>query len=170
MRELILVRHAKSSWKHENLPDFERPLNKRGKRDAPLMASILGKESGKPDLIMSSPATRAISTAKIIARVIDYPFDKIKKEIKIYHAEEIELFKIIRKLSDKYQKVLLIGHNPGLTDLYNMLCNSPIENIPTCGIVNLKFPLTKWEDLIRKSGSLSYFEYPKKYLVPEAKD
>src|SRR5687768_1175410 len=112
MKELILVRHAKSSWKDQDLTDFERPLNKRGKRDAPFMGGLLKKITQSPDLIISSPAARALSTAKIIAKELDFPVDKIKKDIKIYLAEEVELFKIVKKISDKHQRIILVGHNP----------------------------------------------------------
>ncbi|HYG37802.1 MAG TPA: histidine phosphatase family protein [Cytophagales bacterium] len=167
MKELILIRHAKSSWKFPDLPDFERPLNKRGKRDAPFIGDVLFKRIGTPDFIISSPATRAFSTAKKLSRSLNYPIDKIKKDIKIYLAEEVELLKIIKKLSDKYQKVILIGHNPGLTDLFNMLCHKTIENIPTCGSLHLKFTQDSWENIIRKTGEMTFFEYPKKYFVKE---
>jgi phosphohistidine phosphatase len=163
MKTLYVVRHAKSSWIDPLVSDFERGLNDRGKKDAPRMGKRLKEKNIYPDLILSSPAKRALSTAKRIAEVIKYPKDKIKTDPKLYHADEDTLLSITQKIKNKHDVVLLFGHNPGLTDFVNALSalELNIENIPTCGIVAISLPVNSWEDVKWKSGKLLFFDYPK---------
>ncbi len=165
MKTLYIVRHAKSSWKNIDLPDIDRPLNKRGRRDAPFMGKILKKEGVMPDLIISSPARRACKTAKVIAQNLNYPKSKIQKDDAIYEATPGELIKLINSIPDEYIVVMLVGHNPGLTQLSNLLTGKYIENIPTTGIVEIEFNASSWNEITVNSGKLKSFEYPKKYLV-----
>jgi phosphohistidine phosphatase len=163
MKKLVLIRHAKSSWEDEKLADFERPLNKRGKKDAPFMGDIIKETVGKPQLIISSPAKRAFSTAKKIAKSLNYSKSEIKTDLKIYHAEDTELIRIIKKISDKYDFVALVGHNPSITEVANILGDSQIINVPTAGVVVMEFDLNLWEEIKIKSGKVITFEYPKKH-------
>lgn len=168
MKTLYLIRHAKSSWKDPDLRDFERPLNKRGKRDAPEMGQRLKKYKAVADVIISSPAKRAIKTAKIIAREVGFPVRKIVTKETVYLADVPTLVEVIRKISDKHHQVMLFGHNPGLTMLANFLVNGePVENIPTCGIFCIEFEIDSWEKVEEGVGKTLFFDYPKKPLTAQ---
>jgi phosphohistidine phosphatase len=162
LKRLTLVRHAKSSWKDPELTDFDRPLSKRGKRDAPLMGERLAGRDSRPELILSSPAKRARKTAKLMARKLELAADRLILEAEIYEAEPEALLKVIRGLDDRWAHVLLIGHNPGLTELGNLLADCGIENIPTCGALCLDFAAESWRSLGPQSGTLVFYDYPKK--------
>ena len=158
---MILVRHAKSSWKHPGLPDRLRPLNKRGQHDAPVMGKRLAKREITPDLIVSSPAARAMATAESIAREIGHPEEEIRADERLYGASAFELLEIIQELDDALEHVMLIGHNPGLTDLANDL-GCDIDNIPTCGIVEMEFDTDSWAHVDDVDPACVDFDYPKK--------
>ena len=162
MKNLILIRHAKSSWDDPSLTDRERPLNNRGKRDAPAMGLLLREKGLLPDHILSSPAKRALKTAKMIAEEIDYPKKRIEVNEDIYEQDINALIEIIGKLDDGLKCVCLIGHNPELTDLVNRLTGVGIDNVPTCGIVSVEFSLSSWMDCALKGGKLAMFERPAK--------
>jgi phosphohistidine phosphatase len=163
MKRLYLIRHAKSSWKEPMVPDFERPLNKRGKRDAPLMGKRLHSSQLQPDLLISSPAKRAVKTAKIIAEEIGFPKKRIVYDESIYEAGVSALIHLIRHLENSVNQVLLVGHNPGLTMVAEFLTDTAIGNIPTCGIVCVEFPTDSWEKIEAGSGTMLFFDAPKKY-------
>jgi phosphohistidine phosphatase len=163
MKTLTLIRHAKSSWKNAHLLDIDRPLNKRGKRDSPMMGQRLAERGSSPDLIVSSPATRAMVTAETIAREIDYPVDDIVVNERIYMADVDDLLAVIWSLDDTLDHVMFFGHNPGLTDLVNTL--SPyqtIDNIPTCGVIELDFETDTWASVADIVPTRMDFDYPKK--------
>lgn len=143
MKTLFLVRHAKSSWNEPGLPDKDRPLNDRGKRDAPKMGERLAKRNVKPDLILSSPARRALKTAQIIAKRLDYRLEDILVDDRLYAAEADDLLHVIRELGDKPKSVMLIGHNPELTELAHRLSNK-ITQMPTCAVAELMFDAKSW--------------------------
>lgn len=160
MKKLYIIRHAKSSWKDETLNDFERPLSKRGKSNAPMMGERLKEKGVMPDIIISSPAKRAKSTAEMIAKEIGYE-KKVLFDENIYESSVDELRKILTALDDKNSTVFLIGHNPEL----NMLVDYYVkfyENIPTCGVVEIAFECDKWTDIEPKNAKLISFDYPKK--------
>lgn len=161
MKTLFLVRHAKSSWDDMRLADFDRPLASRGFRDAPEMGRRLAAQNILPDLILSSPANRAFSTATIIARSIDYDLDKIETRQDIYLAGVRTLVSQIQSVPDKINKLMMFGHNPGFTDLANYLSGSNILNVPTAGVVCIEFQLDKWSMVDKNSGRLKFFDYPK---------
>jgi phosphohistidine phosphatase len=160
MRNLILLRHAKSSWKDILLDDFDRPLNNRGRGDAPKMAGILAREKIKIDLIISSSALRTSDTAKIFADILGYN-SKIRFDDKLYEASYKEILDLINLINEKYKSVLLICHNPGITNLVNFLSDQFIDNIPTTGMVGLSFNCS-WKELNENSCSLLFYDYPKK--------
>lgn len=165
MKTLYLIRHAKSSWDDALQSDFDRPLNKRGKKDAPNMARRLKEKRVTPDFIISSPATRAMDTCKAFAKVLNYDHNKIKTDNRLYHASEDQILKVIRELKDREhdeeEVVLLFGHNPGLTELANSLLNEYIDNIPTCGIVKAHLKIDHWKDAVFGCGELGFFDFPK---------
>ncbi len=164
MKTLYLTRHAKSSWKEQDLDDFDRPLNPRGKRDAPFMGQLLKKKNILPDLLISSPAVRAYTTARTIASEIGYPPEKIITDENIYEGSSSELLEVINSIEEEYESAMVFGHNPGFTMLSNYLSGKDILNIPTCGIVKIKFDKEKWSDIEVGTGELIWFEYPKKYF------
>lgn len=155
------MRHSKSGWDDPNQKDFDRTLNERGRKDAPEMGKRLKREGIKPDLIISSPALRAIKTTKEIAREIGYPEKNIKLEFDIYEADIDNLIHVIRNIDDSHQTVILVGHNPSLTGLVGYLTNQFIDNIPTSGIAQISFELPTWKQVTRVSGKLTGFDYPK---------
>ncbi len=163
MKKLYLIRHAKSSWDNPGLIDFDRPLNKRGNRDAPFMGNVLSEKNIKPEIVYSSPAKRAWKTAKEICKKINFPVEDIVKKESIYEASSNELLQIIQPIDEKVKTVMLFGHNPGLTSLQNFLCDKEIENIPTCGIVSIDLDCL-WKEVSKNSGKLEFFEYPKLYF------
>lgn len=158
------MRHAKSSWKDVNLADIDRPLNKRGERDAPFMGKLLYQNGFFPQEIISSPAERALSTAKLFCNEIKFPYKKVKINNSLYAASLNEILAVIKNLSENIESVLLIAHNPGLTDLVNYLSESRVENVPTCGIVELSSKKKSWQEIDAGSCKLGFLEYPKKHL------
>ena len=163
MKTIYLVRHAKSDWGDNSIPDFDRPLNKRGKRDAPFMGEILNQKKIKIDLIISSPAKRARKTAIAVAEKNKYPEKSILFNEDIYEATSNDILEIINKLDERYQTVMIFGHNPGLTFLNNHISNKYIDNIPTCGIVAMEID-DAWNNIGQNNCRHLFFEYPKLYL------
>lgn len=165
MKKLFVVRHAKSSWDYPELSDFDRPLNKRGKNNAPEMGKRLALKGVLPELLISSPAKRAAATAKRIALEIGYNVNDIKKEPLFYHGSRKDIVSVIRSVEDDVNTLMIFGHNPDLTSLVNRLSGSDIYNIPTCGVAEIDFDISSWKNIEEFSGSLSSFDYPKRLLV-----
>ncbi len=163
MKKLTLIRHAKSGWSSPNLKDIDRPLNERGKRDAPFIGELLLKKQILPDIVYSSDAVRALTTAKIICEKINYPTNKILIKSEIYEASITDLLNLLASFQDVNNHVMMFGHNPGFTYLANYLCNNFNNNMPTCSFVHLTFETNNWIEITANSGTLKYFEYPKKY-------
>jgi phosphohistidine phosphatase len=163
MLQLLLIRHAKSSWKDSGLDDFDRPLNKRGLHDAPRMGRLLGDLDIGVDLMISSPANRALATARLLAAGFDYPQERIAEVPQLYAASIDELLHCVQSLDPAARRVALVAHNPGLTDFYNFLCSEYIDNLPTCSVAVIGFDLDDWRAVDRDSGRLLRFEYPKKH-------
>jgi phosphohistidine phosphatase len=162
MKALMLVRHAKSSWKERGLPDHERPLNKRGRRDAPMMGERLAQRGVEVDLIISSSAARAVATAEAMAEAFEYAWDEIVFEERLYEAYAEEILEVIEEQDDWVDHLMLIGHNPGLTALANHLSSHDIENVPTCGVVELKYDIERWAEIADAEPAEVGFDYPKK--------
>ena len=162
MKTLYLVRHAKSSWKEFDLNDRDRPLNKRGEHDAPLMSKHLKKINVKPSMIISSPAKRALTTAKIIASEIDYEKKNITTDENIYLATSEVLLYLTSKLNSDLNSVMIVGHNPGITEFLNHLCKTNVDNMPTCSVACIEFQTDNWSDINNQKGKIKFFEYPKK--------
>jgi phosphohistidine phosphatase len=161
MKKLYLLRHAKSSWNYPELDDFERPLNKRGRSDLPVMAKVINDHDIKPDLIVSSPALRASYTAINIMQLAGIPEDLLKFDNLIYEASTSLLLNLIKTTNNNIDNLMLVGHNPALTTLANYLSDKRIDNIPTCGLFGLKLDITSWQALSENSASFLFFEYPK---------
>ncbi|MEO5978194.1 MAG: histidine phosphatase family protein [Chryseolinea sp.] len=163
MKRLYVIRHAKSSWEGSNVDDFERPLNPRGKRDAPRMGKRLKEKNVYPDLMLSSPAKRSLSTSKRIAKAIKYPKAEIKSDLRLYLADEETMMSVIHELDDKNSTVMIFSHNPGLTDFVNSLTTEAldIDNVPTCGVIGFQFQAEEWKQINWGTGQMLFFDYPK---------
>jgi phosphohistidine phosphatase len=163
MKSLYLVRHAKSSWKNPNLDDFERPLNKRGRKNAPFMGKVLKKLKVAPDLIISSPANRAATTARIIAAAINFPLDNIRYSETIYDHSDDALIHVVQQIDAAVNKAMIVGHNPAINGLANYIGDQPVSNIPTCGVYCVRLDISSWTKISEHCGKLEFFEYPKKH-------
>lgn len=162
MKTLYLVRHAKSSWNNTNLSDHDRPLNDRGERDAPLMGKRLRKRKPQPTIIIASSAVRAETTATLLSEAIGFPIADLKIDERLYGAEPKDVVSLIRELDNTIDCAMLVGHNPTFTDLINTLGGSDIDNVPTCGMAVLTFPIKAWSKIGQVQGELLDFDYPKK--------
>lgn len=163
MKRLTLIRHAKSSWDYPMLADFDRPLNPRGRRDAPIMAQRLQGLLSGPFRIIASPAVRALTTAQLFAETFGIADAQIQIEPRIYDATPGTLLHLINTLDDRNEQVLMFGHNPGFTDVARLLCDAPLPfiELPTCGIAIFEFDLPSWQDIVPGSARLLAFRYPK---------
>lgn len=164
MKELIVVRHAKSDWGDENLKDIDRPLNERGYSDAYLLSNWFHKHFEAVNLIVSSDATRAISTAMIFSRTLCIPGERLLIEPRIYDSTTGTLKNVITNLDETASRVMLFGHNPGITNLVNDLCKDVFfDNIPTCGMVSFQLNIKSWQEFADKKGELIFYQFPKEY-------
>ncbi|MCI5081007.1 MAG: histidine phosphatase family protein [Saprospiraceae bacterium] len=164
MKSLYLIRHAKSSWENPTLKDFDRPLNPRGQRDAPFMAKLLKGKCPELDLIVSSPAKRAYTTASIFADAYHIPLDAIQLEKKIYDAYPEDILEIVNELPKNVKTVLVFGHNPTFTTLANLFSDDYLSNLPTCGIVRIDAEIEDWAAFGVASAKMTEFHYPKQYF------
>ncbi len=164
MKTIILFRHAKSSWKDLSLDDIDRPLNKRGKQNAPFMGQKLRERGIIPDLILSSPAKRAKKTAITIANEIGYPKKKIVYDNDLYHSGAGYMLEMVQNLDDKNESIMIFGHNPDFNSFADMLLkHNPIYNIPTAGVYCIKFDVNSWKKVQEGKGESVFFDYPKRY-------
>ena len=162
MKYLYIIRHAKSDWSDESKSDFDRGLNKRGQKAILTMAKALNEKKVMPDLILSSSATRAQLTAKGLAKELGYG-GKIKYSDALYMAEPIDVISIIKEIKDKHDNVFIVGHNPEMTELTDLMLDDYIDNVPTLGIVALKLPIKHWQKFKPEKIKLNFFIYPKMY-------
>ena len=161
MKTLIVVRHAKSSWANIGEKDFDRNLNDRGKEDAPFMAEKLLHTKIKVDAFVSSPAKRTHKTAKAFAEA----YGKTKNEIilfeDLYNAPSATFYETVTALNDQYDAVAVFGHNPGITDFVNTLCNTHIDEMPTCSMFAVQIPITSWKNFKAAEKEFLFFKFPK---------
>ncbi len=163
MKEVYFVRHAKSSWDDPWLADHDRPLNKRGKNDAPFMAQVMAAKVPQVDAIVSSTAKRARKTAEAFATAYGLQKQDIKLIQSLYHASTYQITANIKQFPAAWSRVIVFGHNPGYTDLANELAGSYIDNVPTCGIFGTQSSLDEWIEWAPKSALRTSFLYPKLY-------
>ncbi len=161
-KTLFLVRHAKSSWKDTGVADHDRPLNTRGLRDAPMMAARVAARPDRPELIVASSALRALTTAELMAAGLGLRPTDVLVHDQLYDAEPDALLDVIRGVHDQVTTVMLVAHNPGVTETATLLTGAPIANVPTCGIVVLGFRTESWAAVRRQSATLLDFDYPKR--------
>jgi phosphohistidine phosphatase len=147
MKRLTLVRHAKSDWKDSSLKDFDRPLSRRGLKEAPGMAQRLADERVHVDLMITSPAVRALETARFFAKALGYPSRQIKTEDRLYLARPAEILEVIRSVGTRVQHLMIFGHNPGLSEFAQHLTNdSKLGELPTCAVYSMEFEIAKWSE------------------------
>ncbi len=161
-KTLLIIRHAKSSWEFGSLNDFDRPLNDRGKKDAPQMAKRLIGKKISIDSFVSSPAKRAKKTAELFCEAYGKNADEMQFETKLYHAAVADFYEVIDNLDDSLNSVAIFSHNPGITAFVNNLTNAvKIDNMPTCGVFAIKIPSKKWADIKKSKNEFLFFDYPK---------
>ncbi|RBL93406.1 SixA phosphatase family protein [Chitinophaga flava] len=162
MKTLLLIRHAKSSWNNPDMDDFDRPLNKRGKQNAPEMAQRLITRGMVPELIITSPAKRARTTAKIMAEEWHYPKQAILLEEELYLCYASTFLKVITRIDDDFNAVAIFAHNPGITDFANYLTEEiRIDNVPTTGIFAIQADTDSWKDFDMAAKKFLFFDYPR---------
>lgn len=164
MKTVYLVRHAKSSWDYHSLRDSERPLNDRGIRDAPHMAKVLRKKGVKPDAIISSPAVRALTTATFFKNELGIEGDDILIRDEIYEAVAPTIVRLIQKLPEDLDTVMIFGHNPTFTNVANLFTEKYISNMPTCSIVRIDADVMEWKSFKEGKGKVTEFHYPKEHF------
>jgi phosphohistidine phosphatase len=160
MKTLFIVRHAKSSWDHPGIEDYQRPLLEKGKKRTKHIVDYLLKHKILPDLIMSSHATRAFDTARIIANAVGYPEETIMISKNIYHGDVESQFNLFYDLSDDVQSLMLVGHNPTFTYLANYFVEKPIDNLPTSGVICIDFETNTWSDIFNVKKTTRFYIYP----------
>ena len=161
MKKLLLVRHAKSDWNTDAKTDFDRPLNKRGHRDAPAMAERMLNKHLVPQIIVSSPAVRALTTAKYFANTFTIDEKLIQIEPTIYEASVAALLSVVNKLDNKFEFAALFGHNPGITNFAIHLCDTSVYDMPTCGVILIEFPFDDWAMVSQDTGEQAVYDFPK---------
>ena len=160
MKQLYLIRHAKSDWSDESQDDFERGLNKRGQKAIFTMANALKEKKVMPDLILSSSAKRAKLSARGLAKEIGYS-GEIKYIDALYMADTETVHALIQDVNDRHNSLFIVGHNPETTEFCNMMIDEYIDNVPTLGIVALELPIDYWKKFTMGESKLTFFIYPK---------
>jgi phosphohistidine phosphatase len=161
MKQLLLVRHAKSSWDDPSLSDFDRPLNDRGKNDAPEMAKRLSDKKIKIDRFVSSPAKRARQTCKYFAKEFDVKKKSVVLEPRLYEATEGNFYEVVKAFKDKWDSVAIFSHNPGITAFANALTTTRVDDMPTCSVFAVKVDAKKWKDFREAKKEFLFLDYPK---------
>jgi phosphohistidine phosphatase len=161
MKHLLLVRHAKSSWDDASLNDFDRPLNDRGKKDAPEMAKRLSEKKIKIDRFVSSPAKRARQTCKYFVKEFDVRKKNVVLEPRLYEATEGNFYEVVKSFKDKWDCVTIFSHNPGITSFANSLTTTRVDDMPTCGVFAIKVDAKKWKDFREAKKEFLFLDYPR---------
>lgn len=161
MKTLYIIRHAKSSWSFE-LPDLDRPVGTRGRRDAPRIGKYLSQNEPTPDLMLSSPASRGLYTALLIGDEWGYPEDEIVITERLYHTAPSEVLQLVREQSDELDSIAIFGHNPGFTELVNELGTEFLDNLPTAGVYTFQFKTNHWNEISSDNAKMKFFMAPKR--------
>ncbi|MBN2519202.1 MAG: histidine phosphatase family protein [Bacteroidales bacterium] len=160
-KTLIIARHGKSDWDCGDLSDIDRPLKLRGVNDAYEMAARLKKRKIIPDLLISSPAARALHTAVIFTHEMEIPFSKLKVNEVLYFSTMEDIINLVKDTRDEIATLMIFGHNPTFTNFANNYVKNEIDNVPTAGIVILQFSCETWNDISKKNLHSEFFDYPK---------
>ncbi|RAU84025.1 SixA phosphatase family protein [Pontibacter arcticus] len=163
MKTLYILRHAKSSWDFNELSDHDRPLNKRGRTDAAIMGQELASRDVNPEIIISSTAVRALSTATLISKELGFnPQDILLRE-RVYGASKEDLLEVVQEVATEVQTVMLVGHNETISEFANSLSPEPLAAMPTAGVIALEFNCDSWYEISRDNARLLFFDFPKNY-------
>ncbi|HXL54900.1 MAG TPA: histidine phosphatase family protein [Chitinophagaceae bacterium] len=161
MKQLLLIRHAKSSWDDPSQNDFDRPLNKRGKKDAPEMAERLLDKKIKIDAFLSSPAERALDTCIYFTKAFDVKKKEIIQIPELYNAQVENFYKVVSEVDNSFDTIALFSHNPGITEFVNELTDVHIDDMPTCSIFAVKADIKNWEEFTEGEKLFWFYDYPK---------
>jgi len=161
MKQVLLIRHAKSSWDDPSQNDFDRPLNKRGNKDAPIMAERLADKKIKIDAFLSSPAKRAISTCTYFAKAFDIKKKEIIEVEELYNPQIESFYKVISEVDNSHDTIALFSHNPAITEFVNELTSVHIDDMPTCSIFAVKADIKNWDEFTEREKLFWFFDYPK---------
>jgi phosphohistidine phosphatase len=161
MKQILLIRHAKSSWDDPTQKDFDRPLNERGKKDAPEMAKRLLEKKVKIDAFVSSPAKRAIATCKYFAKAYDKKEKNIIEVSQLYEPDVDNFYRVITGVDNDYDTIAVFSHNPGITAFVNELTNVHVDDMPTCSIFAINVDIKKWKEFEDAEKQFWFFDYPK---------
>ena len=161
MKTLYIVRHAKSSWEYEGIEDIDRPLKKRGIKDAHLISNFLSKEVTKPDVFISSSANRALHTAVIFCENLKYPLSNLNIRKQLYNFSDGYLVKTVNALDDDYNSAIIFSHDHGINTFVNKYGSKPIAYVPTCGVIGIQFDEIHWKNI--KKGKTFMIEFPKNH-------
>lgn len=164
MKKIVLIRHAKSSWGNSGSDDFSRPLNQKGIEESKTISRALTEKIAKPDIILTSSAHRALSTARYFASAFSYPEESIIKDKTLYLASRQEILKTISRIDPKHSLVFLIGHNPTITEFACYLCNASIASLPTCSAIGIEFETDAWDLISNSKAKILFLEYPKENI------
>jgi phosphohistidine phosphatase len=167
MKTLYIVRHAKSGWENGITNDFDRTLSDRGLRTAPLMANVLKEKKILPDLILTSPARRALTTAKLFAAILGYPENLIGENMELYDAHAGTIFDTVRRIPDEFRSVMIFGHNPSLLEFASLFGGKKIESLVPCGIIRIDLDIGSWKECSCQSGRNVWYEMPEKHAYPQ---
>lgn len=165
MKRLTLVRHAKSDWKIAGLKDFDRPLSRRGLKEAPGMAQRLAEQKARVDLLITSPAVRALETARFFAKALDYPLRQLKSEDRLYLARPAEILDVIRGVGTRVQHLMIFGHNPGLSEFAQQITAEPaLGELPTCAVYSMEFEIDRWSEARFGAARNASLSQPRNFL------
>lgn len=161
MKTVYIVRHAKSSWEYKGIEDIDRPLKKRGIKDSYLVSSALSKKIKRPDVFITSSASRALSTAVIFSNVFGYPLSNLQIKKSLYSFSDGYLVKTIKALDDEFDSAIIFSHDHGINDFVNKFGNEFIPHVPTCGVIAIQFDNNHWKSI--KKGKTLFKEIPKQH-------
>lgn len=165
MKRLTLVRHAKSDWKNAGLKDFDRPLSRRGLKEAPGMAQRLAEQRVHVDLLITSPAVRALETARFFAKALKYPLRLLKSEDRLYLARPAEILEVVHGVGTRVQHLMIFGHNPGLSEFAQQLTDDPeLGELPTCAVYSMEFEIDKWSQARFGAACNATLSQPRNFL------
>ena len=164
MKDIYFIRHAKSSWSSSAKRDFDRPLNKRGKRDAPFMAQLLAEKVNQIDGVLRSPSKRTTDTSSHFIKQFNISSDYVLDEQRIYHGSVVDILEAVHSLPIDWQSAMVFGHNPGMTYIVHHFGIVEILNVPTCGILHVRSHSDEWGFVVPGNSELLNFYYPKQYF------
>lgn len=160
MKTLLIVRHAKSDWGQPGLADHDRPLNERGRRDAPAMGRRLAERAAVPDVVRSSTALRARTTAEAVVKALGLEASTLQLDESMYATSVTHLLEVIQELDDTAATAMLVGHNPEFSELVGRLTDEFVE-LPTCAVAEVRLPIERWADASGAAGELVRIDAPK---------